>query len=520
MLSTLDVPAAVLEARQAAPARKVAVLTADAATQAGLRAWAEFHGFDLAASFGGEVADPAKFEFHLTLFATVEASDLPEFDGEIEPISVHAIGFDELGADRTTPALIIEASPELSALREAWLEEAEATPTYADFRPHVSLSYAWNGVPDLATLEPPVMTIVLDRISVRTLNDAPKSAPKGVFSDITDALGLTNVAETEAAAAAAERAALLAKVGELRDRLWAIAADGGEDARAAARCLYTMPTEDDQASTWYAWCIHGVPSNMRVGGVSDLAAEIGQAYWDMANKSEKSARRQKSAAKLTLPGEVRSRLAGDSAAGQLVAEHDRLVAEIEDREAALDEIEDLIEEASLAMVSALADFRVINGREPMPAEIAALAADVEALIARRAGYLSDVAAISASLDPIENDLFLMVDSLPKSQRASQRKADGNYYALAFSLIEQEIRQPDTTADRLDELLAAAKDLESAMATDPDVTLESAIEAAQTIGVIRLTTSSVANVADSIVRYIVWVIYNIEADRMAARATPW
>lgn len=159
------------------PARKVVVLLADAPTQAALRDWAEAQGFDLGASYGGAPRDPAEFEYHLTLFATVEACDMPAGEASIEPLAVYPVGFDAFGDDRSTPVLLVDSDETLHELRAAWLDACGATPTYADFRPHVSLSYAWDGAPDLALLDLPDIAMRFDRLEVRDLEAvAAKSA--------------------------------------------------------------------------------------------------------------------------------------------------------------------------------------------------------------------------------------------------------------------------------------------------------------------------------------------------------
>ena len=176
MLTTLTAAPLMAPPQTAAePARKVVVLVASAETQAALWGWATAAGFDLGASFGGEPRDPRAFEFHLTLFATVGPSALPEQQhASFDALAyVFADGFDALGSDADTPVLTIEDTDgDLASLRAEWLAAAAAEPTYPDFKPHVSLSYAWTGTPALADLDPPPFLLVFDRLEVRTL-DAP-----------------------------------------------------------------------------------------------------------------------------------------------------------------------------------------------------------------------------------------------------------------------------------------------------------------------------------------------------------
>ncbi len=171
--------------------RKVVVLEADAASQTMLRAWAEAQGFDLGASFGGEPRDPANFKFHLTLFATAGSSPLAELETEIEPITVRVAGFDALGPDGLTPVLAIAPSAALGDMRAVWLDMSGAEPTYAEFKPHITLSYAWDGTPALEDLPMLNAAITLDRLAVRTLDDKPERAEKGscVLSFKSEAAG-------------------------------------------------------------------------------------------------------------------------------------------------------------------------------------------------------------------------------------------------------------------------------------------------------------------------------------------
>lgn len=174
-----DVPGDLAAPAAEHAARKVVVLLADAATQAAMAAWCTANGFDLGASFGGEPRDPAAFEFHLTLFATVGPSDLPDMAHGIDPIAVEPMGFDAFGAEQDTPVMLTWSSLRLEDMRAVMLDCAAADPTYPDFRPHVSLSYAWDGTPDLDSLVVPDMPLVFDRVEVRTLKDKPSSKGAG-----------------------------------------------------------------------------------------------------------------------------------------------------------------------------------------------------------------------------------------------------------------------------------------------------------------------------------------------------
>ena len=151
-------------------ARKVVCLVADESSAAALRLWCEAHGFDLGASFGGEPRDPAQFLFHMTLIASENAVHLPNFDVAISPVVVPVWGFTVLGRDSDVPCLMIgDETGGLTAARDAAADAFGLTPTFADFKPHVSLSYAWTGTPALDDLPLPLPAITFDRCYMKDL---------------------------------------------------------------------------------------------------------------------------------------------------------------------------------------------------------------------------------------------------------------------------------------------------------------------------------------------------------------
>lgn len=185
--------------------RKVVTLRADADTQAALAAWATAQGFDLAAGYGGAPRPAAEFDFHVTLFATVEPCDLPEIAGPVPPLVLVPSAFAALGDDEATPVIELADDETLADLRAGWLAGSGCTPTYADFRPHVTLSYAWDGTPALDTLPLPDFPIVLDRLVVAALDDAPAghSTKRAAAPPATDPASILPLVVDLAAALAA-----------------------------------------------------------------------------------------------------------------------------------------------------------------------------------------------------------------------------------------------------------------------------------------------------------------------------
>lgn len=156
--------------------RKVVVLLASHDTQNGLQAWAKGQGFDLTLSYGGALQAAEDFDFHTTLVASANEVFVPETQHVIEPVEIDAVGFDVLGVDRRVPALKLAPSPDLALMRAFFVETYGIEPTFADFKPHVSLSYAWAGDPALEGLALPTFPLVFDQLRVKTLKAPAKAA--------------------------------------------------------------------------------------------------------------------------------------------------------------------------------------------------------------------------------------------------------------------------------------------------------------------------------------------------------
>lgn len=156
--------------------RKVVALIASHDTQNGLRAWAQRVGFDLSSSYGGERRDPDRFDFHVTLVSSANPVSMAETQHVVAPVTLAAVGFDVLGVDRQVPALKIAPSETLATARAFFVGMYAIEPTFAEFKPHVSLSYAWDGTPALAALALPDMPLVFDQLRVKSLDDLPEKS--------------------------------------------------------------------------------------------------------------------------------------------------------------------------------------------------------------------------------------------------------------------------------------------------------------------------------------------------------
>ena len=156
--------------------RRVVILRADWETQEKLREWAKSEGFDLGWSFSGWPQHSSDFDFHITIVYSENAVRIEDGVRWIDPITVTPSGYEVLGD--STPALVIEQHPTLTAIREFFVKSFGVVPSYADFKPHISLSYKWAGSPDIVKSAPafPPFPLVFTTLMVARIEEKPTMA--------------------------------------------------------------------------------------------------------------------------------------------------------------------------------------------------------------------------------------------------------------------------------------------------------------------------------------------------------
>lgn len=158
-------------------ARRIVMLRASWETQEKLREWAKVQGFDLAWAHSGWPQTSWSFDFHVTVVASENEVKLADGFYPIDPLTLVPSGYEVLGVDREIPTLAIEANATLSAIREFFITTHGMKPTFPDFKPHVSLSYKWNGEPPVVEMAPalPDFPLVFDALMVAIIDDEPKA---------------------------------------------------------------------------------------------------------------------------------------------------------------------------------------------------------------------------------------------------------------------------------------------------------------------------------------------------------
>lgn len=119
--------------------RKYVAVIYDDESQRKMREWCQANGFDLTKTYNGEDQSPEDFDFHTTIFYSVNEVSmknevLPLTHGETFPRA-----FKLLGENKDIPVLVVSSS-DLNDLRDIYRHEG-LEDKWPDYIPHISLSY-------------------------------------------------------------------------------------------------------------------------------------------------------------------------------------------------------------------------------------------------------------------------------------------------------------------------------------------------------------------------------------------
>jgi len=147
--------------------RKYIAIVYDDETQEMLREWAIENGFDLTKTYSGNDQRPEDFEFHTTVFYSVNESDIkngvtPSF-GEAK-----AKGFKLLGEDNDIPVLQVD-SADIAVLRRTF-EHMGLEDQWPNYIPHISLSYVRKNY-DLSGMKLPEFRMKFGRLKIEDIKE-------------------------------------------------------------------------------------------------------------------------------------------------------------------------------------------------------------------------------------------------------------------------------------------------------------------------------------------------------------
>jgi 2'-5' RNA ligase len=139
-------------------------------TQANLLHYVMVNGFDVSKSYSGGNIDPTDFEFHTTVFYTKSTHSSGNTRYQMpESMILKPTGFDLYGETKNIPVLTLKLDKTLKMVREFY-ETLGYLDSWPDYKPHITLSYNYNGKPSLRGMPLPDFDIVVASIKVEDQN--------------------------------------------------------------------------------------------------------------------------------------------------------------------------------------------------------------------------------------------------------------------------------------------------------------------------------------------------------------
>lgn len=145
--------------------KKYVAVQYDEDTQVMLRNWCKKNGFNLTTKFDGTEQKEEDFDFHTTIFFTTSEHDMKNgvFDID-EPKKVTPVSFELLGEDHDIPVLKIDGD-DLRSLRKKY-EDIGMKDQWPSWKPHISLSYDRQNVPDVRKIKMPAFPLTFDKLKI------------------------------------------------------------------------------------------------------------------------------------------------------------------------------------------------------------------------------------------------------------------------------------------------------------------------------------------------------------------
>lgn len=149
--------------------RKYISVQYDKESQNKLRDWAIKNGFNLSVKFNGTEQDPKEFDFHTTVFYSINESNLQNKKVKVAPTEVTITKIKFLGENQDIPVLAIEPNNGIKELRE-YFESLGLEDQWPSYQPHISLSYA-KEQKDVSDIILPDFKPKFDRLTIEDIED-------------------------------------------------------------------------------------------------------------------------------------------------------------------------------------------------------------------------------------------------------------------------------------------------------------------------------------------------------------
>jgi hypothetical protein len=140
------------ESQLSSPTKKYIEVQYNPVTQGYLREYCLDNDFDLSTRFDGTDQTAQAFDFHTTVWYTSNSVVMPTYSQDIAINDIVPNGFALFGPDENILVLEID-SAEIRAMRDMLGDKYGLEDEWPDYRPHITLSYAFSG--DLPTVDLP-----------------------------------------------------------------------------------------------------------------------------------------------------------------------------------------------------------------------------------------------------------------------------------------------------------------------------------------------------------------------------
>lgn len=149
--------------------RKYVAVIYDDDSQKKLREWATDNGFDLTVKYDGDEQDPEDFDFHTTIFYSMNETNLRNGMTGETPTEVIITGIKFLGENEDIPVLSLSFSGGLKDIRE-YFERLGLEDEWPTYKPHISLSYAKKQI-DISNIKLPGFRPKFNKIKIRDIKE-------------------------------------------------------------------------------------------------------------------------------------------------------------------------------------------------------------------------------------------------------------------------------------------------------------------------------------------------------------
>lgn len=132
-----------------------------------LKKYAIDNGFDLSVDYEGNTTDD-DFDFHTTVFYTNNMVDLEDGKKEAPSITAKVKSLAMLGKDNDVPVLLLDDG--FLPIRKEY-EKKGLKDEWPSWKPHISLTYSKDNIPDISKMKLPTFPIVAEYIKVVTQDE-------------------------------------------------------------------------------------------------------------------------------------------------------------------------------------------------------------------------------------------------------------------------------------------------------------------------------------------------------------